>query len=157
MTQTAKTDETIDVTTRAAIAIMKRNGKPIPGPDLFPRILSRAAQLVDEENDGAYEDTEVVAPNERFLRNHWKDIKILAAGKYETYIIPSKDGFYLGTGEEYAQITEKWDMPIEKGIRRSGLRRARILRGRGIEALVIEEIKVTPLLESGDIESVSPG
>lgn len=111
----------VDYATRGVIESLEHTresmlGQCIVKVDLFPRSAIRANSMIFSEDESTILDDILPEITVEFIQNHWQMIRLLAARKYQRYIIPNTEGVYLGTFEEYQKIPNERLASIASGI-----------------------------------------
>lgn len=101
-----KMDIRIDDVAKATISILSNVENNNPGTfivkdKLFPKIITRIEDAIEDSDDLVYDELAIGAPDFSFLHRRWPQICNYAADHYKKYIIWSWDGVRLGTLDEY--------------------------------------------------------
>jgi hypothetical protein len=149
----------IDDATKAVITILegieRRNpGKRITKENLFPIIISRVEDNINDSDLLIYDEEAISAPDESFLSRRWPDICKRAAQQYKKYIVWSWEGIRLGTLEEY-QDNQKDLKKIILGGKDCVDDRTKIIRANGGRSftMIIQFKNMLPSGEEIDDES----
>ena len=144
----------IDYATKGIIEALEHTRESSLGPcvvrvDLFPRAAIRSNALIFSDEDETIFDDLLPEITADYILNNWQLIRLHAARDYQKYVIPGREGVYLGSFEEYQKIPNERLASIASGLQDLADAIANICEEQGGSSIRID-VQVKQLPQGGN-------